>query len=221
MRARGALVLALVAALAACTSEPQAQVSVTVPPGAESPEVAVTGLQSLLAQGDFTQASHLTVPDQAALAALAEGATFSEVANALEIDDVSVAGNFWSGFAQGAGEFFESGLVVESLGTTMQSNTEFHLVEVVGSDASRRRMVTQDIDGHRVDLFASFGSILAGRLISPVEVLLGSATDDALLILHALTETVPSLLVAAGEEGIPATSAQEIVQLVELITRVG
>ncbi len=195
--------------------------SVTIGPGAASAEEAVLELQSALVKGDFETASSLAVPNQAALAALAEGATFSQVADALDRGDADVASNFWSGFAQGAGEVFAETITAESLGTQSESGIEFHLVAVTSGSGSERRMVTRDVDGHRIDLFASFGVSLAGRMISPVASLLSSANEDATRVLRELETMVPSLTVAAAEEGLPPESVQGILQLIELITRVG
>jgi hypothetical protein len=81
-------------------------------------------------------------------------------------------------------------------------------------------MLTQDVEGHRVDLFASFGAGLAERMIPPVERLLGTQTDDARLILVRLQEIVPSLLVASQMAANTGSVTQQILALVELITRV-
>ena len=192
----------------------------TIGSGAASPEAAVRQLQSALAGGDFELASSLAVPGQAALASLAEGATFIQVADALENADARVASNFWSGFAQGAGDVLAESVNVELLGTQRESGIKFYLV-AVNSPGSERRMVTRDVDGHRIDLFASFGVSVAQRMLSPVELLLNSANQDATQILLELQSVVPSLLVAANEEGLSPESVQNILQLIELITRVG
>ena len=191
----------------------------TIGPGAVSPEAAVRELQSALAEGDFESASSLAVPGQAALASLAEGAPFVQVADALEDADAQVASNFWSGFAQGAGDVFAEIVSVELLGTHNESGIEFYLV-AVNSPGSERRLVTRDVDGHRIDLFASFGVSVAQRMLSPVELLLNSANQDATRVLIELQSVVPSLLVAANEDGLPPESVQSILQLVELITRI-
>lgn len=221
MTLRRAGVAVMTAVMLASCSGDSDPLSTTTPTGAASPEAAVTQLKSALSRGDFDEAARMAVPDQAALASLAEGATFAEVASAIAGSDAAVASNFWSGFAQGIGDVFDSGLAVESAGTALEGETEFYLVSVIASDGGARRMVTQDIDGHQIDLFASFGAVLAGRLLSPVEILLASATEDTFVILEALNEVVPSLLVAAQEEGIPPAAVQDILQLVELISRVG
>ena len=191
----------------------------TIGPGAANPEAAVRQLQEALAGGNFESASSLAVPGQAALASLAEGATFVQVADALENADARVASNFWSGFAQGAGDVLAESVNVKLLGTQSESGIEFYLV-AVNSPGSERRMVTRDVDGHRIDLFASFGVSVAQRMLSPVELLLNSANQDATRILLELQSVVPSLLVAASEEGLPPESVQSILQLVELITRI-
>jgi hypothetical protein len=217
---RNGLHLLVVLALLGCS--PSGNPSpLTIGPGADGPVEAVRELQVALAAGDFDGASSVAVPGQAALAALAEGATFSQVANALDQGDADVASNFWSGFAQGVGEVFAVGDSIESAGIQTESGIDFHLVSITGSSGSERRLVTRDLDGYRIDLFASFAVSLAERLISPVESLLSSANDDANRVLVELQTVVPSLAVAATEEGLPPDSVQEILQLIELITRVG
>ena len=176
-------------------------------------------LQSALEGGNFESASSLAVPGQAALASLAEGATFVQVADALENADARVASNFWSGFAQGAGDVLVESVSVKLLGTQSESGIEFYLV-AVSNPGSERRMVTRDVDGHRIDLFASFGVSVAQRMLSPVELLLNSASEDATRILLELQSVVPSLLVAANDASLPPESVQSILQLVELITRI-
>ena len=81
--------------------------------------------------------------------------------------------------------------------------------------------MVRDVDGQRVDLFASFGASLAGAMVSPVELLLGTSTDESRAILAALREVVPSLLVAASDPDLSPEAVQGILQLVEMITRVG
>ncbi len=216
-----ALFLLLVLLVGACGGNIDGAPTITTGPGAESAEAAVEELRSLLIAGDFASASALAVPKQAALASLAEGATFSQVARALEGSDAQVAANFWSGFAQGVGDTFPNGAAVEATGTRTESGVEFFLVGVTSESGVERLVVTQDIDGHRIDLFASFASGFAGRLISPIEILLTSLTEDALLILSEMKATVPSLLVASSDESLTPEAVQKILQLIELITRVG
>ncbi|MGI9609380.1 MAG: hypothetical protein ACR2NL_03700 [Acidimicrobiia bacterium] len=194
---------------------------ITSGPGADSPGEAVAELRALLAAGDFDQASGLAVPGHAALASLSEGATFGQVAEALRSGDSAVAANFWAGFAQGVGEVFSPGSVVAESGTRTESGVEFHLVGVTPTEGNERIMATQEIEGHRVDLFASFSAGFAGRMISPVEILLAASTDDAALILSELRGTVPSLVVAGSDESLPPATVQEILRLIELITRLG
>lgn len=211
----------LVVALVACDGDEPATGPEPVPPGASSAGEAVEELHTLLAQGDFDGASGLAVPDHAALASLAEGATFAEVADALRTGDASVAANFWSGFAQGVGESFLGEIEIAERGTATQGDTTFGLVSVTPAGGAERTMVTQDVDGYRVDLFGSFGPGLAARMITPVELLLTSATPDAALILSELGETVDSLLLSANQAGLSPEEVQAVLQLVELITRVG
>lgn len=206
--------------LVACSGN-GATTTVTIGEGAVDPVGAIEELRSLLAQGDFATAGSLAVPGQAVLASLAEGATPSAVAASLEEGDGEVAANFWNGFAQGVGETFVGEVTVEDLGTTSEEGVQFFVVGVTPEGGARRLMVTRDVDGQRVDLFATFGAGLAEGMMGPVELLLGSSNEDSRLILSALQDVVPSLLVAANDESLSPDATQKILQLVELITRVG
>lgn len=221
MRRPVSVLVVLMLVAGACGGSSDGTATITTGPGAESAEAAVKELRSFLSAGDFASASALAVPNQAALASLAEGATFSQVARALEEGDAQVAANFWSGFAQGVGETFSPGAVVVATETRSESGTEFHAVGVTAGSGNERLVFTQDIDGYRVDLFASFASGFAGRLISPIEILLTSTTDDAALILGEMKAMVPSLVVAGSDDSLTPVAVQEILQLIELITRVG
>lgn len=189
-------------------------------PGAASPQAAVDELIRDLRIPDFESAGHLLVPGQAAVASLAEGATFNQVADAIESGDRSVGSNFWAGFAQGAGGFL-SGSVSLGTGEDMaEAGIEFTPVEVSLEDGQTRRLVARDVDGYRIDLFASFGAGLANRMIPPVERLLSTQTVDAKTILPELKLMVPSLQVAATEPGLLPSTHQDLLQLIELITRI-
>ncbi len=211
----------MVAALAACSGGANANTTVTIGEGAEGPVAAVEELRSHLAAGDFAAAGSLAVPGHAVLASLAEGATPSVVAESLEDGGGEVSANFWNGFAQGVGEAFAGEVTVEDLGTTSEDGVEFFVVGVTPDGGAQRHIVTRDVDGQRIDLFATFGAGLAGGMIQPVESLLTSSSDDSRAILSALQDVVPSLLVAASDESLSPESVQDILQLVELITRVG
>lgn len=189
-------------------------------PGAGDALSAVETVHDAVQTGDFDVAAALTIEDHAALASLAEGATFADVAAALKEDDLEIAANFWSGFAQAAGESFLGDVGLEDAGQADHGGVTFHLVAVSSSEAEDRRLVTRDLDGHRIDLFASFGAGLAERMISPVEILLTSATEDATVILSELRDIAPSLELAAADPGLTPEEAQVVLQLIELITRI-
>lgn len=218
---RRALAVVGLVALVACNGNDPVTSSVTIGQGAESAEAAVEELRSLLTEGDFAAASSLAVPNQAALASLAEGAGIEQVADALEDGDADIAANFWGGFAQGVGEVFTNELVIEEQGTTTEGGVDFYMVGVTPDGGTERLIVTRDGDGHRIDLFASFGAGLAAGMISPVEILLGTSNEDSQAILGALQDVVPSLLVAASDPALSPEAVQSVLQLVELITRVG
>ncbi|HEU4916570.1 MAG TPA: hypothetical protein VFV13_08395 [Acidimicrobiia bacterium] len=214
------LLLSLVAFLAAC-SPGGSGTTVTIGQGAPDPVTAVEELRSLLAAGDFSGAGSLAVPGQAVLASLAEGAAPSTVAAALAGGDGEVAANFWSGFAQGVGGALSQEATLEDLGTTTADGIEFFVVGITPEGGGRRMMVTRDVDGQRIDLFASFGAGLAEGMIPSVDLLLTSPNEDSGQVLAALQEVVPSLMVAARDETLSSDASQRILQLVEMITRAG
>jgi hypothetical protein len=218
---RALTLAALVVALGACDGDSGAGTAVTAVAGGDSPVAAVEQLRALIAAGDFDAAASLAVPDQAVLASLGEGAAPSLIADSLENDDEEVAANFWSGFAQGVGDTFTGDMTIEEAGSVTERGVEFFLVGVTPEGGVERVMVTRDLDGHRIDLFGSFGAGLAEGMISPVELLLGSSSPDARSILAALQDVVPSLLVAATDESLSPEAVQRILQLIEVITRVG
>lgn len=213
-----ALALILVAA---CGGGPtESEDSIPAGEGAGSAVEAVEELVSALDDANFTEASHLAVPKQAALASLAEGATFGEVAEALRTGDEEVAANFWAGFAQGAGSYLVGPLEIAEGGEVSRDGSTFQTVTVTPESGGSRTVLVRDVNGHRIDLFASFGAGLADKMIPPVERLLGAQTPDSRLILTELQSVVPSLLVSAELPGTPSDVAQEILALIEAITRV-
>jgi hypothetical protein len=208
-----------VALLAACNGTGGPPVT-TTPVAPQTPIAAVEGLQRLLKAGDFASASDLSVPGQAALASLTEGVTVGEVAQALEDQDEEVGANFWSGFAQGADPVFIGQTTLEDAGTLTESGVEFHLVAMTPKSGETRLIATRNVDGDRIDLFASFGAGLASRMSPAVELILGSKTEGSDVVLASLQDIVPSLLIAAQDPALSPATVQEILHLIEVITRV-
>jgi len=143
------------------------------------------------------------------------------VAAGLRDGDEEIAANFWSGFAQGAGNYLVGPVDAADSGTIEEGGIEFSMIAVTPADGDSRRLYLRDEDGYRVDLFASFGPGLADKMIEPAERLLTTQTEDARLVLQGLEGIVPSLLLAAHQEGVPGDVSQQILSLVEVITRVG
>lgn len=218
---RGLSLLLVAAVLAGCGGDPGQEPAVTRGPGAATPVRAVEELVEHLNAGEFTAAAAFALEGQAALASLAEGASAIEVADALESGDQAVAANFWGGFAQGTGSFLIGPVGYQGSDPVSRDGREFAVVIVNPPDGGQREVLLVDEDGYRVDLFASFGSGLAPRMIQPVERLLTSSTNEARDVLIALRDVVPSLLTAAERPGMRPESVQSILQLVEVITRLG
>lgn len=189
--------------------------------GGDTPEATIVVLITHLDNAEFEQAGSLSVPGQAALASLAEGATFSDVADALREGDAHVAANFWTGFAQGAGGYLAGASVTGADDPVSADGVELLPVTVRPTEGPARRIFVRGAEDSRIDLFASFGAGLADRMPAAVERLITTNTDDARLILQELEGVVPSLLVAAEEGDQPTEATQQILRLVELITRVG
>lgn len=188
--------------------------------GASSAEEAVSQLLESLTEGEFGPVASLAVPGQAGLASVAEGATVGDVADALRDGDALIAANFWSGFAQSVEPWLGQG--IEVIGSEEQEveGTTFSVVTVRTPDGVERSFITRDVDGHRVDLFATFGPSLATRLYPEIERLLGSPDADAGLILSEMREQVPSLHMAAATPNLAPNVVQDLFQLIELITRI-
>lgn len=218
---REALIGLALLAVVACGEEAAPDTTFALGPGADSPTAAVEELHQYLVDGDFVAASSLAVPGQAALASLAEGAAPGDVAESLRSEDTGVAANFWSGFAQGAGQILTGDLTVEESGSQTESGVEFYLVEVDSGDQGSGRLITRDVDGHRIDIFASFGAGLADQLVSPFELMLEGPGEDEALILGSARDVVPSLLVAATDPELSPEAVQGVLRLVEVITRYG
>ncbi len=215
------LVVGLAVGLGACGGTETDSQAPLLASGAETPEAAVRSLVEALGAGDFAEVAPLAMPGHAALASLAEGATFGEVAEALQTGDSVVSANFWGGFAQGLGAFLSTDLSMVEGETLEHGDVEYHVVEITPQTGGAREIVTRDLDGYRVDLFASFAPGLAERLVGPVERLLSAQTEDSRFVLSELREVVPSLLLAAERPGQSADVVQSVLRLVELITRVG
>lgn len=222
LRLEATLVVALLVVVS-CSGDPSTDSVESLPPGegAPSPTEAVTELVTAINVPDFSGASRLAMPGHAALASLAEGATFGDVAEAIREGDQAVAANFWAGFAQGAGSFLSGDVSVNDAGTVSRDEVEFHQVSVATEDGGTRSVLIQESDGYRVDLFASFGAGLADKMMGPVERLINTQSEDARLILANLREIVPSLLVASELPGTATDVSQQLLALVEVITRIG
>lgn len=206
--------------VAACSGDTASGGAITLRPGGETPEATVEELIAFLEVGDFDSAASLAIPNQAALAALAEGATVADVASAVRDGDATVAANFWSGFAQSISDVLNREPTVTGSAAAEAEGARFAIVDVATANGGERQFVTRDQDGHRVDIFATFGPVLAGRLYSPLERLLNSPTDDAVLILSEMREQIPSLYMAAQTPDLAAGAIQEVLRLIELISRV-
>lgn len=222
MRLRNSALAVVLAMLAVACSDDTGDPQATIPPaaGAESALASVEELVDAVNDADFADASRLAIPDQAALASLAEGATYGVVAEALRTGDSEIAANFWAGFAQGTGNFLAGSVDLSEDDPLTEGDVVFSRVTVMPDQGDSRSILVRDVDGYRIDLFASFGPGLADKMMVPVERLLTTQTEDARLILVELKEIVPSLLAATQLPGNSSDVNQQLLALVEIITRV-
>lgn len=219
MLSKRLLAVAVLAAAVAGCSGPGA-ISEQPDAGAETAEQAVEELFSLLAAGEFGSASALAVPDQSALAALAEGASVADVASGLRDGDAGIARNFWSGFAQSIDSLLGEGVEVVGSSPSTAQGAEFTVVEIVTGSGDVHHIATREENGHRVDLFATFGPSLAGRIYPQIERLFDEPSDDGSLILAEMREQVPSFHMAAETPNLAPNVVQDLLRLIELITRI-
>jgi hypothetical protein len=118
------------------------------------------------------------------------------------------------------GGFLTEASIATDGGLVTQDETEFALVYVRLAGGADRQVFTRNVEGFRIDVFASFAPGFADKMIAPVERLLSAQTDDARVILPALKEVVPSLLIAVSQPDLSPQSIQAVLRLIELITRI-
>lgn len=207
--------------LMSCSSGESAT-STTETPADLAPGEVVTQMLEAVIEGRFEDTADLTDTDQAALLILAEGADANDVVDALDEGGETVAANFWSGFAQTLDTSFHPDQVeVDTDGAVTQDGYEFVMVTVVPPDSEPREFFLRRNGTWRIDLMATFGPVLAERLVVPVEGLLSSANSNAARVLVELSETAPSLRVAANNPSIHPSSHQSLLALIERVTRAG
>lgn len=173
--------------------------------------------------GLFEQAAALTDSNHAALLTLVEGADVTEVAEAIRSGGQAVTANFWSGFAQSLPEGFAPDTVGLTAGDEVaQGDKRFAPVMIDWDDGSASQMILRrEEDRWIVDMMATFGPILAERLIPPVENVLTSANPDAATVLGHLGDTAESLRYAVASSEMTPDTRQSVLALLERVTRTG
>lgn len=219
MRSRSVLVA--VALVAGACSGGDHEATTTLPPDLD-PAATVAELLEAIVEGRFETTAALTVPGHAGLLTLAEGANAADILEAADADSAAVTANFWSGFAQTLEEGLDVGTLEYSTGEPQTVNgIDFVTVTVAGEGREPQYFVVADRDGWVVDLMATFGPVLADRLVPPIDSLLESANADAGVVLARLAETEPSLNYAFSRPDLPADAHQSLLALVERVTRTG
>lgn len=201
------------AVLVVACSGGAAEVSTTVPAvvGERSPEAAVLGLLDALRQRDFEAAAIAVEPRQMVLILLAEGGATNE---AVAIDRVAVAKNFWFGFADALGpeslamiELAEDGLV----NRFEVRGVEFAVVPIAIGDERRVFVARHEPGGWVVDVVASFAEVLGSRYSQGIERVLNSPEETALMA--DLTAQIPSMLAVLEVPGFADGSLQQAMLL--------
>lgn len=204
--------------VAACFGDAE-PVETTLPPQMEPVDV-VDALLTALHEGRFEDTPAFTDVEQASLVSLAEGADATEIVEALEEDPDAVAANFWSGFAQTLDPDLDPSAVALQAGERIELEGRVWVpVTVSGVAESERVFYLRDADGWRIDLMATFGHVLAERLVPRVEALLSSANTNAATLIAMLRDSTPSLQVAAQNPDLDLAAHQALIALLERVTR--
>lgn len=191
-------VVAAVALLVACTPPATRAGSAAAP---ARPEEAVAGLFAALGEGDFGEATDLTVPGQMVAVALVEGAEVDEAHDLLPSGGRTVGERFWGEFARSFTEFLavDPGDVrTGDVAAFSAGGRRFARVEVaVPARGVVRAIVAREEDGGiwRIDVFASFAPALAGRLPTVAAEVEGAGDAE---LAGTLVDLEPSLLAAAS-----------------------
>jgi hypothetical protein len=213
------VLVALICLLAACRGD-AAVLETTIPEDLEPTEV-VRALLEAINEGRFEDTPSITDGEQAGLLVLAEGANPTEVVEAIEDDPDAVAANFWSGFAQTLEpEFSLAEATIEAGETLEEGGEEYVAVSVVTPEAERLFYLRRN-GNWKIDLMATFGHIVAERLVPRVEALLSSANSHAATVVGMLNESASSLQLAARNPDLEASAHQSLLALIERVTRAG
>jgi hypothetical protein len=196
------VVFVLMVVVAGCTapSDVPATPSTTEPVGAIAPDAALRDLFVALTADDFETVDDLVIEEQVALMIALEGASASEAATMLR-DGVTRESEvvFWTAFRdtfpRSRRETLDE-LIVAEQSRFAVDDVEFALIDVsLRSEPGLSHWVVQRVDDRwRVDLFATFGSVVA----VPLRLWLVTLSDDADTeeVRAAIARQRPSLLTA-------------------------
>lgn len=184
------------------------------------PVDVIAALFVAIEEGRFDDTASITDSQQASLVSLAEGADASEIMDAIEDDPDAVAANFWSGFAQTLDPEFDFDAVTLEAGERIELDGHAWVPVTLRDAADAERVFyVRDDDGWKVDLMATFGHVLAERLVPRVEALLSSANTNAAALIGLLRQSAPSLQVAAQNPNLDLATHQALLALLERVTR--
>lgn len=186
---------ALVLAVAACNSAGDPAPTTTLP-GEATPEQAVGRLLEALAAEDWDTAARLTLAEQMALVALAEGVTVEEAAVLLDDGATLVAANFWSSFAESLSQVSAVGLDQLEVGEAQPlevPGASVVRVEVVAPGGESRWLVVREAEGWQIDAIASFSHALVSKLVEAAELAANAKGDGGAKVLEAMRRQEPSV----------------------------
>ena len=139
---------------------------------------------------------------------------------ALETDPGVVASNFWSGYAQTLdAEVTMDSLSIEEGDTVTEGDRTYAIVRVSDPSGNERRFYLRRDEGWTVDLMATFGPVLAERMVPRVEALLSSANANAGVLIGLLRDSAPSLQVVTRHPELDQATHQTLLALIERVTR--
>ncbi|MPZ52375.1 MAG: hypothetical protein GEU79_06510 [Acidimicrobiia bacterium] len=214
MRATFALGVSMILMVVACTDEPGDTAD------SVDPEGVVTTAIDLMSQERYNDIAGLTDTSQAELLLLLEGMPPDDILSTMEEESTVVAANFWEGFGESSAGGLQADASVSAQSEVEIGSERGFVVTVTLPDGRQKRWVVRDSpDGPVIDLFASFASGFAGSLIGPVDRLLTEQTEDGRRLLGLLVSQLDSLGVASDDPNITTTESQEIITLIERISR--
>ncbi|MGH8927704.1 MAG: hypothetical protein ACRDWH_05100 [Acidimicrobiia bacterium] len=182
----------------------------------QSSEVVAAEVLDALAAGDAELAADMTVEEQMAWLAMAEGASLQDAAGLLDEGAREVAVNYWTGFTQSAAV---PPVAIASVDETRLGDHLFAVVQLGGG--GDLRLVLRSEPDWRVDVVASFGSTLAARLADAVQVVTANRGEGGDALRALMREQRDSVEMAALDPSLNDDAVEALVNLAEALDLLG